>query len=263
MMKLSAQENLVPGKTLGEKAQLLESIGYEGIEIWGREEIKNKLKEIKDELSTTKIKVSTICSGYPGDFLSPDPKEREKAIEGLVERLRWANELGAVGVIMVPTFGGPKLPNLSPLFTTEKLEEMLLIEELKLISKKAIDYNAYVLLEPLNRYETHFIRTLDYAREIIERVNEEKIAMMADFFHMSIEEASIEDSVLRNLKYIHHFHLADSNRHAPGRGHTDFSLLKKVKEKGYKDYLALECWMGEDPESELKFTYNYIKKFIG
>lgn len=262
-MKFSAQENLVPGDSLGKKAQLLEEIGYDGIEIWGREEVGSNIKHIKDELSTTKIKVSTICSGYTGDFLSPDIKEREKAIEGIIKRLNWANELGAVGVIMVPTFGGPKVPNLAPLFKSQvELEEKLLVEELKIIAKEVESLNAVVLLEPLNRYETHFVKTLSHARKILEEVASEKIKMMADFFHMSIEEASIKDSVLENLSYIYHFHLADSNRFAPGRGHTDFSVLKTIKERGYKYYLALECSMGDKPKEELSFTLNYLKKFI-
>lgn len=263
-MKFSARENLVPGDSLEEKARLLEEIGYDGIEILGREEVGSNIKHIKDELSTTKIKVSTIAAGqYVGDFLSPDIKEREKAIEGIIKRLNWANELGAVGVIMVPTFGGPKVPNLAPLFKSQvELEEKLLVEELKIIAKEVENLNTVVLLEPLNRYETHFVKTLSHARKILEEVASEKIKMMADFFHMSIEEASIEDSVLENLSYIYHFHLADSNRFAPGRGHTDFSVLKTIKERGYKYYLALECSMGDKPKEELSFTLNYLKKFI-
>ncbi|MBO3801942.1 MAG: sugar phosphate isomerase/epimerase [Thermoproteota archaeon] len=262
-MKFSAQENLVPGDGLRKKAQLLEEIGYDGIEIWGREEVGSNINQIKDELSTTKIRVSTICGGHPGDLLSPDIKEREKALEGVIKRLNWANDLGAVGVIMVPTFGSPKVPNLAPLFKSQvELEEKLLVEELKIIAKEAENLDSVVLLEPLNRYETHFIKTLDHARKILEEVASEKVKMMADFFHMSIEEASIKDSVLRNLDYIYHFHLADSNRFAPGRGHTDFSVLKTIKERGYKYYLALECSMGDNPGEELGFTLNYLKRFV-
>jgi sugar phosphate isomerase/epimerase len=262
-LKFSVQENLVPGESLEKKAQLLEEAGYNGIEIWGREEVGSNIKRIKDELSTTKVRVSTICGGYTGDLLSPDIKEREKAIEGVLKRLTWANDLGAVGVIVVPTFGGSKVPNLAPLFKSQvELEEKLLVEELKIIAKEAENLNSVVLLEPLNRYETHFVKTLSHARKILEEVASEKVKMMADFFHMSIEEASIKDSVLENLDYIYHFHLADSNRFAPGRGHTDFSVLKAVKERGYKYYLALECSMGNDPKEELGFTLNYLKRFI-
>jgi sugar phosphate isomerase/epimerase len=59
-MRLSIQENLIPGKTLAEKLQKIEKYGFEGIEIWGND-LPQRFKEIKDALSVSRIKLSTIC----------------------------------------------------------------------------------------------------------------------------------------------------------------------------------------------------------
>ncbi|MDG6947279.1 MAG: sugar phosphate isomerase/epimerase [Nitrososphaerota archaeon] len=260
-MKLSAQENLAPGTSLRAKVEALQEAGYDGIELNGNDSLGGRLKEVKDELSTSRIRVSTICGGLQHNLLSPDPKERSKTVEEYLERLRWSAELGAVGFIMVPGFGPPRLPDLTPISATvAELEEKLVVEELKLIAKRAKDYGAFLLLEPLNRYETHFLKTVGFARRLIEEASSDNIRMMADFFHMNIEEADVADSVLKNLEYIKHFHAADSNRLNPGRGHSDFGVLKEVEGRGFSGYVALECSFSGDRREELAFTAKYLRK---
>ena len=58
------------------------------MEFWGRG-IRARMKEIKDALSTVKIKVSTICSGYRGDLLSPVPARALYWLNWLDESTFW------------------------------------------------------------------------------------------------------------------------------------------------------------------------------
>jgi sugar phosphate isomerase/epimerase len=261
-MKLALQENLVPEKDLREKLGKIEQYGFEGIELWGRNELGNRMKEIKDAISTSKVKVSTICSGYSGDLLGAERKVREEAMEGVKQRLAWAAELGATGVIVVPTFGGPKICDLSPVYSSvDEFEKKLLVEECKILGKYAGDVGSFVLLEPLNRYETHLLRRLEDAVNICKEVRLDHVKIMADFFHMNIEERIIPESIEASGEYIAHVHLADSTRELPGYGHTDFkggfSALKKI---GYKRYMALECSIPGPPELELPKCAKYLKK---
>jgi len=261
-MKFAAQENLVPGANLGEKLRKLESYGYDGIELWGRQELGGALRDVLDALSTTRVKVSTICSGYSGSLLSPRKEDREAALKGIKERLEWANRLGAVGVITVPVFGEATVPDLSPLFKDKfELEWKLAVEEYRILGKHARDVGSIVIVEPLNRYETHFLRTLSQAASLCEEVGLEEVRIMADYFHMNIEEADIGLSLKKHLDKIVHVHLADSNRLTPGRGHTDFSSLRILREGGYKHYLALECGIPGEPEEELRRTLSFLKSF--
>jgi sugar phosphate isomerase/epimerase len=262
-MRLSVQEPLLGQVGLDEKLRLLEESGFSGMEVMGRPEVGEKIKVYRDAISTSRIRISTICSGYPGDLLSPEKSSREQAINGIVERLRWARELGAVGVIFVPTFGQPKLPDLWPLFqNVVEVEKRLLIEEAKVLGKHAEDLGVYALLEPLNRYETHLINRAEQALEVLEAVGSEGVKMMLDFFHMNIEEANIGEAIRKAGKHLAHIHLADSNRLLPGYGHTDFSALKVLREIGYDKYGALECRIPGDPRVELpKFT-KFISRFL-
>lgn len=261
-MKFSVQENLAPGHTLDEKVRKLESYGYDGIELWGRPELGESLRHVIDVLSTSDLKVSTICSGYPGSLLSPHREEREAAMDGIKERLGWAHRLGAVGVITVPVFGEATVPDLSPLFKDKfELEWKLAVEQYRILGRYAEDIGSFVIVEALNRYETHFLRTLSQAASLCEEVGSERVKMMADYFHMNIEEVDIGASLREHLDNIVHVHLADSNRLTPGSGHMDFSSLRVLRDGGYGYYLTLECGIPGDPDEELKRTLRFLKSF--
>ena len=261
-MKLAVQEGLLPGETFAQKLEYAEKLGFEGVEVSGRG-LFDRVNEIKEALTTSKVKVSSICAGYSGCLLSPNKEERERAIRDIENLLKIASEIGAVGLIVVPIFGSPQLPDLTPLFTVRELEEKLLIKLLKILAKTAEDCKAYILLEPLNRYETHFMNRLEQAIKICDEVGSEYVKMMADFFHMNIEEANIAESLKQALPYLRHIHLADSNRYAPGFGHTDFLEPFKVLAKGgYEYYMALECRVPEPRLENLKKTASFLKETI-
>jgi len=261
-MKLACQENLVRGSSLKEKITMLEEFGFDGVELWGNG-LKERLNEIKEAFKGRTIKISTICAGYGGCLLDPDKKEREKALSDIKELLSLSGELGAVGLIVVPVFGPPRLPDLTPLMGVKELEKKLLVELLDELGEYAHSQGTYVLLEPLNRYETHFVKSLQDGKKILSLTHNRGLKLIADFFHMSIEEANIADSILENASLIAHIHLADSNRLLPGMGHTDFSTpFKVLKEKGYTNYMALECGIPGDPDELLPKTVKFLKSLI-
>jgi sugar phosphate isomerase/epimerase len=101
---------LVPGASLEEKLEKLAAWGYEGIEFWGSEWLLQNTSYVRSAVEKAGLKVSTICAGYRGSVLDPDPNVRKQAIEGIKARLTAAAELGAVGLIFVPIFGGPRIP---------------------------------------------------------------------------------------------------------------------------------------------------------
>lgn len=262
-MRLAIQETLVSGKTLLEKLRKLEKYGFEGIEIWGSDIIQ-RVGEIKSALSSSKIRFSTVCSGYSGDLLGPDRESRELAVEGIKERLKVCAGLGGVGVITVPTFGGPKIPRLPPRHSeVYKIEKEILVEECEVLGKYADDVGAHVILEPLNRYETHFIKRLEQAAEICSAVGREHIKIMGDFFHMNIEERDIPSSLEKASDFLIHINPADSNRKLPGYSHINFKdAFNALKKKGYEKYMALECRVPGPPDVELPRCVKYLKRFI-
>ena len=259
-MKLACQEGLVPGDSLAEKLASLETWGYEGIEFWGTE-IWERVDEINEACANSSVKPSTICAGYGGCFLDPDPEQRQIALDDSKKILAAAGQMGAVGLVFVPIFGPPRLPDVSPYADEIELEKRLLVEIVKVLADIAAANNTLALLEPLNRYETHLINRLEQAVEIVQAAGDPPgLKIMADFFHMNIEEPHMAESLRAAGDYVAHIHLADSIRWLPGYGHTDFRPgFQALAEMGFDGYMALECSVPGDPYVDLPKTVEYLQ----
>ena len=261
-MKIATQEGLLPGSTFAEKVKMAEKLGFEGIELGGRG-LPDRVSEIKAVLADSPIKISSICSGYRGVMLDADPAQRDLALGDIREILKAAGELGAIGLIFVPIFGGPRIPDLRPLADTISLEKDLLVAIMKQLAPVAEDAGTCLLLEPLNRYETHLIKRLSDATEITARVDSPAAKIMADFFHMGIEECDIPASIRKAGSAIQHVHLADNTRIQPGTGSTDFKAgFAALKEIGFTNYMALECGVAGEREAALADCVAYLKQCI-
>lgn len=248
----------IPGKTLREKAEALKRTGFEGIEL-GPEFLNTTLEDILQQLDGPGISISAIVGSI--GLLSTNVGARRDAVELDKKRLDMASKLGASGVIEVPIFGSPEFPDPSPVMTIYELESRLLIAGLKELVGKIEQTGIPIILEPLNRYETHFIKRVEQAVEICKEVGSpDTIRILADFFHMSIEEADIADALKKGDKYIGYIHLADSNRLEPGAGHTDFAPgFAALKSIGYDGWLTIESGASTEPEDALKRANKFIK----
>ena len=265
-MKLACQEGLLPGGNIKERFLKGKELGFEGIEIWGREffansakenDVLNEYKKVSEEVG---IKISSICAGYRSFLLDATAVERERARQDIKRLLEIGKELKIVGLILVPGFGPPKISDLSPYKDSITLEKNLILSQLPEIVESAEKNKCSLLLEPLNRYETHFLKSLEQAVEFCEKINSPYLKIMADFFHMNIEEVNIAQSIEKAGKWISHVHLADSNRILPGMGHTDFAPgFQSLKKIGFEGYMALECGVPEPKEDNLKKSVDYLK----
>src|SRR5205814_3980120 len=84
------------------------------------------------------------------------------------------------------------------------------------------------LLEPLNRYEGNVVCTIEDAVGIVRSLSTRNVTILADLFHMNIEETSIPDALRAGGPLITHVQLADSNRRPAGHSHTDFRTVAAV-----------------------------------
>jgi sugar phosphate isomerase/epimerase len=112
---------------------------------------------------------------------------------------------------------------------------------LKECAEAAADRDVRLAMEPLNRYETDLIHTVQEGLEFIGRIGSYNLGLLLDTFHMNIEEASIEQSIRTCGRHIFHFHVADSNRWFPGAGHLDFaSIFEVLQATGYQGWISGE-----------------------
>jgi len=259
-MKLSVQDGMLPGRGLSEKLDNAAKYGYDAIEIGGAILLTN-FDSVARAFEGHPVRLSSICSGFGGCLLDASRAERDRAVSDIQRLIEAGGRLGAVGLIAVPCFGGPRIADLSPWKDARSLEIEMLVELLAPIADTGAKNNCVLLVEPLNRYETHLLNTLADAAAVVKRVRKKGIAIMADFFHMSIEEDDIAKAIAAEGKLIRHIHLADSQRLQPGTGHTDFKpAFKALKKAGFKDYLALECSVRGPRASALTACAKFLRE---
>lgn len=248
----------IPGNNLREKAEVLKRTNFDGIEL-GSEFLNTTPEEILRQLDGTGIGVSAIVGSI--GLLSTNINTRRESIELDKKRLDMAVKLHASGVIEVPVFGSPQFPDPSPIMSIFELERRLLIAGLRELISKIKQTGVPIIIEPLNRYETHFINRVEQAVEICKEVGPPTtINILADFFHMSIEEVNIADALKKGGEYIGYIHLADSNRLEPGAGHTDFaSGIAALKSIGYDGWLTIESGASTEPEDALNRANSFIR----
>jgi sugar phosphate isomerase/epimerase len=97
--------------------------------------------------------------------------------------------------------------------------------------------------EPLNRYETNMATTLSAGAELLKPLATKHLRLLADLFHMNIEETSIAGALRDAGKLVGHVHFVDSNRQAAGRGHMAYApIVEALKQISYDGYASVEAF---------------------
>jgi sugar phosphate isomerase/epimerase len=131
------------------------------------------------------------------------------------------------------------------------------------LSLHAATRETILLYEPLNRYETNLCNTLAAGVEFFAHMPASRIQLLADLFHMNIEESNLASAIRENGSRIGHVHLADSNRRPALSGHTDFeAIAEALNDIGYAGYLSAECLPYAFPESAAETTMAAFKHFF-
>ena len=107
----------------------------------------------------------------------------------------------------------------------------------------AAEQGVKLIYEPLNRYETNLINTMAEGAAMMDSLEADNVCLLADLFHMNIEEANIADGLRTGGQHIGHVHFVDSQRQAAGRGSMNFGpIVAALNEIGYDGYASAEAF---------------------
>jgi sugar phosphate isomerase/epimerase len=233
--------------------------GYDGVELAIRDPKLIDVDELDRVISAYGLEVPAIGTGQAWgeeglSFTSDDPTVRKAAIERIKSHIPLAKRLNAVVILGLIRGSTPK-------GQTHAQSMGYLVEALQECAAEAASYNVKYALEPLNRYETDLIHTVDEGLDLIERVGADNFGLLLDTFHMNIEEPIEEESIRQCGNRIFHFHVADSNRWYPGAGHLDFkSLLSILYSIGYQGYVSGEFMPMPNPDTAAKMSIDYLRQ---
>jgi 5-keto-L-gluconate epimerase len=244
-----------------ENFEIVKKAGFEGVEISVRDPKVVDQDLLKTLLDQFDFDVPALATGRAfGEeglcFSSPDEAVRCAAVQRVKDQINFAGRIKS-NVIIGLILGKNERNNINEQWAIECCRECAV---------HAKKMNLHLFLEPINRYETSFLITVEDVLNFIETVgvDETTCRVLLDTFHMNIEESSIEGSIRRAGARIGHVHIADSNRKHPGAGHMDFkSIVSVLKESGYDGFLSAEILPLPDPVSAAFNTVEHMRNIVG
>ncbi len=246
-------------ENLKESIKKVANLGFDGAELAVRNPQDLKVKSIINLLKENKLEVPAIGTGQAyGEeglsFSNPDEIVRKTSVERINDQIVFASNFNAQVII------GLIRGKIEEGVNRAEAEEWT-IDCLRKCTEFAKEYNIRLTLEPVNRYESNFINTLNEGIEFIKRVGASNLGLLADTFHMNIEEVSIYDSIIQAKDYITHVHFADSNRWTPGCGHLNFAkIVQTLKKIDYQGYVSAEILPLPDSDTAARITAETLNK---
>jgi len=138
-----------------------------------------------------------------------------------------------------------------------------LAEALEDLGEHAARHRVPFLYEFLNRYETNLCNRLGDTTAFLRTLRTKNVRVLADLFHMNIEEPDLAAALRTAGDMVGHVHFADSNRRAMGFGHTDAApIVAALRDIGYAGYLSAEILPLPDSATAARQTIESFRRFL-
>ena len=117
------------------------------------------------------------------------------------------------------------------------------------MAEYAAKRNVALALEPLNRFETDFMNTVEQGLALLEQVGFDNAGFLLDTFHMNIEEKSLPNAIRMAKGKIFDFHSCANDRGTPGEDHFDWqAIVEALNEVDYRGPVVIESFTPEIKE---------------
>jgi sugar phosphate isomerase/epimerase len=246
---------------LADACRKAKELGFDAIEVFppsGGAVNGKGLRKLLDENGLALAAVGT-GAGWAKSRLHlglPDASDRARArafIRGIID---FAGALGAPAIIgSMQGRSGDGVDHATAIgYLSEALEEF---------GEHARQYQVPLLFEPLNRYETNLVNSIQAGLEVLGPLSTKNILLLADLFHMNIEEANLPAALRAGRGRIGHVHFVDSNRRPAGLGHLDYvPIAATLTEIGYGGFASAEALPYPDPDAAAQQTMTAFRRYF-
>jgi D-psicose/D-tagatose/L-ribulose 3-epimerase len=209
--------------------------------------------------------------------ISSEDDATAKAGEAMVRRcLDMAAEIGAPAIsgITYAAFGNYAAP-------PREAQREQVAAALSRLDRHAASLGLKLGLEPVNRYESNMVNSLDQAADMIRMAGGSNLFIHMDTFHMNIEEADIASAIARNAAYLGYAHVADNHRGEVGAGTFDWNTyFRSLAAAGYSGDFTIESFSSkmlgaglvggvslwrqgwDDAEAVAKRSYDFLRSAV-
>jgi sugar phosphate isomerase/epimerase len=237
------------------------AVGFDAVEIFPTSAEALDVAEVKMLCAQHGLAVAAVGTG--GGWLvnkwtltHADAAVREKArgfIRGIIDV---AGSLGAPTIIgsMQGRWEGAVTRDQALVWLGEALEDL---------GEHAARYGVPLLYEFLNRYETNLFNRLGDTAAFLPTLRTKNVRILADLFHMNIEERDPAAALREGGSLVGHVHFADSNRQAIGFGHTKIApVVAALRDIGYTGYLSAEILPLPDSPTAARQTIDSFRRAL-
>ena len=201
---------------------------------------------VRESLESTGLTPFLVGAMAPGrDLVAAAPASVERTQAYLMACVAMASSIGS------PTVCGPfyaqtgRVWRMSPGQRREAYAELR--QNLQPVAARARDAGVVLGIEPLNRYETSLINTVDQALEALGPLLGNGVGLALDSYHLHIEERSLAAAVRAAGDHVVHVQVCGNDRGAPGGDQTDWEgFLQALDEVGYSGPLNIESFTADN-----------------
>lgn len=246
---------------LAGSAKAAQALGFDAIEVFPPGPDAVDPKALRGILSDNGLSLAAVGTG-PGwvkhklHLCQPESASRNAAKDFIRRVIDFAGPFGAPAIIgsMQGRSEGP---------VDAPTARGYLVDALGELGEYAARYKVALIYEPLNRYETNMATTLAAGVGILAEVKSPHVKLLADLFHMNIEEADLAAALRTAAGHVGHVHFVDSNRRAAGMGHIDYApIADALRDISYNGYLSAEAFALPDSHSAAKQTIKTFRTFF-
>jgi len=218
----------------------LRAAGFDSFEVPMFEPAKVPISPFRDALLANDLECS-VCAILPAGLspIAEDATTRQKTLAHLKDCVKATADLGAI------LMAGPMYAPVGYLTGKRRTEEewKRALDCFQSLTPTLEQYSITLALEPLNRFETFFLTTVEESLHFCIEIDHPRIGLLLDTFHTNIEEKDVPSAFQSAGRFLKHVHISENDRGIPGSGHTDFpGILRALDKIGYSGSLVIESF---------------------
>jgi sugar phosphate isomerase/epimerase len=244
---------------VADACRTVSELGFDAVELFAPSADAIQALPLADLLKRHNLKLAAVGTGagmvvHKLHLSDPDPARRQKAEHFIRDIMSAGAEFDAPAII-------GSMQGKWDDVVDQPTALGYLRDALQRLGEHAKSLGTTLIYEPLNRYETNMANTMQQGVELLQPLATRSVKLLADLFHMNIEEVSIAKALLNAGAHIGHVHFVDSNRQAAGRGHMDFApIASALASMGYDGYASAEAFPIPDSLTTARQTIETFRR---
>jgi len=216
-----------------------------------------EFKALCDLFAKYKIKSEAMNVFFPADLKVTGPERDEGKIKNYLDiALPRVKKLGAQYIV----FGSSDSRRVPEGFSRDEAWKQLITDCL-LISDKIRPYGITIVIEPLNTTSCNILNSVAEGAKLVRDVNKDNILLLADYYHMMVDDESISHLV-DYAPIIKHMHVSEKDRYLPRERAPIYDLFfKTIKQTGYSERLSLEGHT-KDLVNDISVGLSVLKSYL-